>query len=162
MLGHKGSGPLYDEYRREPMDWYTSASGTGETHWFQPLKYTQPNDGISVEEETKDPNSLLNYYRRVFALRAANPALAQGAYQTWRADPPQGIVAFWRYTGQQIVSVIFNMGAKATTTSLKLDGAPGTLAQTPVDLLTGQPINIDPKAVSLPPGGTLVLDWTAR
>ena len=66
------------------------------------------------------------------------------------------------YTDKQIVSVIFNMGANATTTSLKLDGAPGTLANTPVDLLTGQPANIDPHAINLGPGSALVLDWTKK
>jgi glycosidase len=162
MQGHKGTGPLYDEYRREPMDWYAAAAGDGQTHWIKTPKYTLPADGISVEEETANPASLLNYYHRVYALRAANPALAQGAYQPLKTDPPQGIVAFWRSTDQQIVSALFNAGANAATFALQLDGAPGTLSKTPVDLLTGQPANIDPASIHLEPGAALVLDWTPK
>ena len=45
MAGHKGGGPIYDEYRREPMDWYAAAAGEGQATWFTP-KYTLPADGV--------------------------------------------------------------------------------------------------------------------
>jgi alpha-amylase len=162
LLGHKGGGPVYDKYRREPMDWYASAAGAGETHWFQPLKYTKASDGISVEEQTNDPNSLLNYYRRVLKLRAANPALSSGAYQELEVQPLPGIISFWRYTDSQIVTAIFNIDLKAATISLKLDKAPGKLAATPVDLLTGRPAKINSQALTVQPGQGVVLDWTPK
>jgi glycosidase len=160
MAGHKGGGPLYDEYRREPMDWFATAGGAGQTSWFKPLKYTQPNDGVSVEEEDHVPGSLLEAYRRFFALRAANPALAAGQYQLLPADPPSGLWAFWRFTASQQVAVIFNFKDQPSTFALDLTTAPSPLAKTPVDLLTNAPLPLDPTAIQLPAASALVLDWT--
>jgi glycosidase len=161
MAGHKGGGPLYDEYRREPMDWFAGAgAGTGQTSWFKPLKYTQPDDGVSVEEEDKVPGSLLEAYRRFFALRAANPALAEGDYRLLPVDPAPGVWAFWRYTAGQQVAVLFNFKDKPATIALDLTTAPGPLAENPTDLLTGAPLTLDPSAVNLPAASALVLDWT--
>src|SRR5262249_28413492 len=126
------------------------------------FKYTKPGDGISVEEETTDPTSLLNYYHKIYALRAANPALLSGAYAALKTDPPQGIIAFWRSSDKQIVSAIFNVGANPATFALKLDSAPGTVAKTPVDLLTGQSADIDAASLHLESGTALVLDWTPK
>ncbi len=158
LAGHKGTGPLYDEFRREPMPWQ-AAGGGGEPTWFTP-KYSLPDDGISVAEQTDEPGSLLNAYRHALALRAANAALSDGAYQVLRVEPRPGVVAFWRYTDAQIVSAIFNLGLAATTVSLDLSAAPGVLADAPQDLLTGEPLTLDPQAVTLEPGQVLVLDWT--
>jgi glycosidase len=158
--GHKGGGPIYDEYRREPMDWRAAAEGAGQTHWFKPPKYTLPNDGISVEEQDADPSSLLNTYRHAMALRLANPALKHGQYAQLPTDPKAGVWAFWRYTDGQIVLVIFNFSRAAQTFNLDMTSAPGTLAAQPKDLLTGAALTFDPSAVPMPPGTALVLDWT--
>jgi alpha-amylase len=42
----------------------------------------RPNDGISLEEERKDPNSLFNFYKEIIRLRESNEALSNGGYQT--------------------------------------------------------------------------------
>jgi len=79
MLGQKGGPPYWDSYRREPMEWYASQAGPSQTTWFRPDdRWNLPFDGISVEEETPDPDSLLNYYRQVLSLRREHPALSQG------------------------------------------------------------------------------------
>ncbi len=57
-----------------------SLQGEGMTNWFKAAQYIQPHDGISVEEQEDDPQSLLNFYRRVYALRKENPALLHGEY----------------------------------------------------------------------------------
>ena len=158
LAGHKGAGPLYDEYRREPMPWQ-AAGGAPEPTWFKP-KYSLPDDGISVAEQTDDPASLLNAYRAAMALRAANEALRTGAYQVLRVEPRPGVVAYWRYTDGQIISAVFNLGLAATTVSLDLAAAPGPLAAQPKDLQTGATLTLDPQALTLEPGQALVLDWT--
>lgn len=80
MLGTKGTGPrVYDEYRREPMDWYASENGEGMTTWFKPGdRYNAPLDGISVEEQDGVDDSLLTLYRELGALRTSTPALYAG------------------------------------------------------------------------------------
>lgn len=66
-LGMKGDkcGPLdYDACRREPLDWWKSMKGTGQTSWF--TSNTKPDDGISVEEEEQaGQDSILKFYRQL-------------------------------------------------------------------------------------------------
>lgn len=70
MKGSKGIGPIYDEFRREPLDWYASEEGKGMTSWFKPAgRFNQPNDGVSVEEEDGQLDSLLTLYRQLGELR---------------------------------------------------------------------------------------------
>ena len=71
MLGEKGNGPSYwDEYRREPMDWYAPEEGEGMTTWFRPAeRFNAPHDGISNEEQEAEALSLLNHYQTLIALR---------------------------------------------------------------------------------------------
>ncbi|MBI5930951.1 MAG: hypothetical protein HY862_16705 [Chloroflexi bacterium] len=77
MFGSKGHGnPYWDEYRREPMDWYESETGDGMTTWFAPTdRYNIPFDLISVEEENDDPASLINLYRSLTEIRNNTPSL---------------------------------------------------------------------------------------
>ncbi len=71
MPGQKGTAPWWDAYRREPMDWYAAELGPDHAAWFmEEDRWNQPDDGISVEEELAAPDSLLNHWREVLALRA--------------------------------------------------------------------------------------------
>ena len=76
MFGTKGTSGFYDEYRREPLDWYLRSRGEGMPTWFRyGARNNLPRDGISVEEEQGDPNSLLTLYQELGAFRQATPAL---------------------------------------------------------------------------------------
>ncbi|MFN8420977.1 MAG: alpha-amylase family glycosyl hydrolase [Anaerolineae bacterium] len=98
MQGTKGTGPLYDEYRREPFDWYASMTGSEMTSWFKDAKMNNAaNDGISVEEEDGKADSLLTLYRQLGELRhtpvftagsADTPKLGEALYlsRRWDAD----------------------------------------------------------------------------
>ncbi len=83
-LGQYGQSP--DGNRREPFDWYASAQGEGMTvmnyTYFDEMVYTVPDDGISYEEEVQDENSMLNYYKKLIAIRKDNPMLFYGDYET--------------------------------------------------------------------------------
>ena len=75
MKGDKGGAPWYDAYRREPLPWYASLKGSGQTNWFAPSDANnKPNSGVSVEEEAAKPDSLLTLYRTLGTLRANNSA----------------------------------------------------------------------------------------
>ena len=74
-----------DPNRREAMDWYASAKGEGmcvldEKFFGVPSKYTKANDGISLEEEINDENSIYNYYKKLTQLRTDNPIFFSGNY----------------------------------------------------------------------------------
>ena len=81
MFGQKGGPPSWDNYRREPMDWYVAEAGSGQPTWFAPEdRSNKPNDGISVEEQEQNEESLLNHYRQIFKLRSEYTVLTSGAY----------------------------------------------------------------------------------
>ena len=99
MPGAKGDGtPYWDEYRREPMDWYEAQTGTGMTTWFRPQdSYNAPDDGISVEAQEGAADSLLAHYRALTTLRQAHPALRSGAFGKVTVARAQGVYAFTRH-----------------------------------------------------------------
>jgi alpha-glucosidase len=61
----------------------------------------------NVEVERTDPHSVLSFYRRLIALRAATPALQVGSL---RLQPGEevGVVAYTRETEEQVVLVAIN------------------------------------------------------
>lgn len=67
------------DYIRESMDWYKEAKGTGMTSTPTDF-YTIPNDGISVEEQKENKNSLFNYTKKLIQIRKNYPLLTTGKY----------------------------------------------------------------------------------
>jgi glycosidase len=114
MLGQKGGAPAYDNYRREPMDWYAEQEGDGQTTWFLPDdRWNVPFDGISVEEQDSEPNSLLNFYRLLLDLRKSHPALKKGdlgniTFETTGMGP----WGFLRSVEEQTVLALYNFGVE--------------------------------------------------
>lgn len=137
MPGQKGGPPFWDNYRREPMDWYAAESGPGQTSWFRPDdRWNQPFDGISVEEQESDPQSLLNYYRLVLNLRKQHPAMIHGELEVLSlevaAPGPWGMLRSG--FGEQIV-VLVNFSDAPQPVSIA--AFPLESAEL-VDLLTGE------------------------
>lgn len=137
MLGQKGGPPAWDNYRREPMDWYASGEGPGQTTWFRPPdRWNRPGDGISVEEEEQDPDSLLNTYRRFIRLRTERPALREGDFAVLDlAASASGAWGFVRRAGDQMVVALFNFSNQPL--SITLSAFPFT-SSAPRDLLSGR------------------------
>jgi glycosidase len=73
---------------RQAFEWYKSDEGKGMAYWYKNSEVGRkvnndiPNDGVSLEEEQKDPNSLWNFYRAMISLRNSAPALSNGGYKT--------------------------------------------------------------------------------
>jgi alpha-glucosidase len=74
---------------RTPMPWTPDGGFTTGAPW---LPYG--DDTPSVAEQERDPGSLLALYRRLLALRAAEPALATGPLELTRAA--DGVLAYTR------------------------------------------------------------------
>ena len=76
--------------------------------------YTFSTDdfSLSVTEQTNDPESLLNWYKTLMALRKDHPALSQGLMQVVPTDE-NALLAFKRATVDETLLVLANMGNKS-------------------------------------------------
>jgi glycosidase len=75
-IGMLGMTP-HDKYRREPFLW-SATNPQGQTTWLEPL-YTKISNGcIPLDEQLKDPNSLVNHYKKLIHLRCQSDVLLYG------------------------------------------------------------------------------------
>ncbi|KLO21083.1 alpha-amylase [Marinitoga sp. 1197] len=61
----------YTEDSQEPMQWYESGFGPGQTEW-KGCKFNKPYSFVSVEEQEKDKNSLLIHVKKLTEFRSEN------------------------------------------------------------------------------------------
>ena len=136
MLGQKGGAPAYDNYRREPMDWYADQEGEGQTTWFRPDdRWNVADDGISVEEQEGDPDSLLSYYQEVLRLRMSHPALVEGDIEILELETSGiGPWGYIRRVGDEAILVIFNFSSEEQEVGI---GEFPFQADQLIDLITG-------------------------
>jgi len=100
---------------RTPMQWDATphAGFTTGAPWLPvPPSYKQRN----VDAQEDDPDSLLNFYRRLIALRRRSPALLDGSYASVGEDPH--VYAYKRTTRGHHVIVALNMSAERRTFKL--------------------------------------------
>ncbi|TGD79537.1 glycoside hydrolase family 13 protein [Hymenobacter wooponensis] len=91
---------------RTPFQWDATANAgfTTSTPW---LKVNPNYREINAAAEDKDPNSVLNYFRKAMALRKAHQVLLTGNYQLLD-EPNPHIYAYTRSLGQEQVLVVLN------------------------------------------------------
>lgn len=105
----KEAGAMSRDKNRTPMQW------SGMTHaGFCPLSTlpwlpVNPNygDGINVEDQMKDPSSLLNYYKRVCWFRRETEALIHGEFSPVH-ELQDSYLSFMRTTPSQKILVVLN------------------------------------------------------
>jgi alpha-glucosidase len=68
-------------------------------------------EGVNVEDQQVDPRSMLNFYRRMLAMRRVNPALIGGEFELVNADALE-YLAFLRTSEEQRLLVVLNMSAE--------------------------------------------------
>ncbi|MEI7587511.1 alpha-amylase family glycosyl hydrolase [Runella sp.] len=119
-IGMQGKSASYgntdgnDISRREAFDWYASATGKGMAIWYKNTgpwwnqTNLKPNDGISLEEQMQDPNSLFNYYKKLIRLKQSKPALAKGQYENAENNNPE-VFSFYRIYKNERVLVVVNL-----------------------------------------------------
>ena len=91
---------------RMPMPW-SPGTGAGFTTGRPWLRLSPEVATHNVEVERSDPNSVLSFYRRLIALRAATPALQVGSLRL-RPGEEVGVVAYTRETEDQVALVAIN------------------------------------------------------
>jgi glycosidase len=119
---------------REAFEWFRSDSGKGMALWYKnsgpwwDQTNLKPDDGISLEEERPDSNSLWNFYRKMIRLRRTNSSLVDGAYQTL-ANDNDSVFSFSRHEKNKGAIVVLNLSGAPqqvsvdfTQSKLKLTG----------------------------------------
>ena len=106
---------------RTPMQWDTSKNSGFSTAaktwlWIPPSAST-----YNVAVESKEPDSILNFYKQLIALRRTNPAIRDGNYVTLNPDDPN-VLSFLRKAGTSSVLVALNMSAQEQTVKFDLSG----------------------------------------
>lgn len=136
MFGQKGGPPYWDNYRREPMDWYADETGPDQASWFKPEdRWNRPYDGISVEEQEGDPDSTLSYYCRVLNLRY-NDAFIEGDIEILDLDESgAGPWGFLRESDAGLVLALYNFADEERQVIIP---EPSFSIPNPVDMLTGE------------------------
>ncbi|TKA97120.1 DUF3459 domain-containing protein [Cereibacter changlensis] len=92
---------------RTPMVWESDNRSGGFSSGAPWLPVTGAHLGLSVEAQEDDPDSMLNHYRAVIALRRAHPVLRHGSTEAMKAAGP--LVQFLR-AGDETVFCAFNLG----------------------------------------------------
>jgi glycosidase len=112
--------------RREAFEWYQTGQGEGMSYWYKNSgawwtnANAKPNDGISLEEQRNNPNSLFNWYKAMIALKQSNVALAIGSYENV-PNENQNIFSFYRIEGRKKVLVVANLSAENQQVLFKQD-----------------------------------------
>lgn len=130
MFGKGGYGKFgntdgNDIPQREAFEWTKSGRGKGMALWYKNTgpwwdsTNIKPNDGISLEEEKNNPNSLFNFYKKIIKLRKSNSALSLGSFSNAANDNEQ-VLSFIRDDGKNKVLVAVNLSDKKQTANLQL------------------------------------------
>jgi alpha-amylase len=132
--------------------WSKSLEAPGTATWYGAGPWADPafsanGDGISVEEEEGCPDSLLNFYRRLIAIRKRSRALSSGAI-TFPSGHASNLISFTRQSGNETVIVAANFGPTAANLNV-----PAQMGFT--DLWTGKAVSGG--EIDVPAGGFRIL-----
>jgi alpha-glucosidase len=101
---------------RTPMPWdaTTHAGFSTRKPWLRVnLDYAR----VNVESERGDPNSLLNFYRQLLALRHSSPALQQGSYRALTTT--DNVFAYERAVEDQRMLIALNFSSRPASINLE-------------------------------------------
>jgi alpha-glucosidase len=102
---------------RTPMQWTPGSQAGFSTNPHTWLPIPPRYKTVNVETESKDPNSQLNWYENVIALRRSNAALRDGSMTMLDTDNPN-VLSYARTQGMQSVIIAMNCTAEAQTVTL--------------------------------------------
>jgi glycosidase len=150
---------------REAFEWTGKGDSPGSATWYRGTdawwtdRYAKDGDGISVEEEARDPASLLSFYRRLLALRRARPELVSGEERVIATDRKDVLAVSHATTGHASLLLV-NLANSAATVVVPRDSLPDGLRGPRLkDLLSGasEPRVGNPWRVKLSPFGVKLL-----
>ena len=105
---------------RTPMQW-TSGENAGFTKGTAWLKINPDYKEINVEDQENNPDSVLNYYRKLVALRKSDDFKAVFTYGEFipEYEEMDDILAFYRTDAATSILVVANFGTDAASIELK-------------------------------------------
>ena len=103
---------------RTPMQW-DNAPNAGFTTGIPWLPVPMSYETHNVATEKADPNSILNFYKNLLAMRHTNPALLDGDYVAVNPTDPNVYSYLRRYKGEAVL-VVLNMSESAQTVNFDL------------------------------------------
>jgi|MTBAKSStandDraft_1061840.scaffolds.fasta_scaffold00402_8 maltose alpha-D-glucosyltransferase/alpha-amylase len=114
-------------------------------------------ESVNVENQQRNPSSLLWWMKQLIAMRKRHPALGRGAMRFVSQDSPK-ILAFVRTNGEDRLLVVANLSRHPQATRLNLPGHAGTMpvevfGRTPFPTVTDQPYPL-----TLGPHGYYILE----
>jgi alpha-glucosidase len=144
---------------RTPMQWNDSANAGFSTHdpWLPvPPSYKSHN----VATESKDPNSVLEFYRKVLALRHTNPVLLEGNYSALNEDDANVLSYLRSYKGKAVL-VALNMSSAAQKANFNLTNQ-GSSAPTLKSLIATPGVDAKGSEVTLPAFGVFIAEFSQK
>lgn len=97
---------------RTPVQW-NSSEGAGFTTGEPWLKINVNKSFINVEEESKDENSILNFYKAMIEFRKGSQAIQEGSYR--RVASPSDVYIFTREADEERLYIYCNLTAVSKT-----------------------------------------------
>ncbi len=124
---------------RTPMQWDNTANGGfgAGTPW---LKVNPNHQTVNVAAQETDPNSILNYFRKMVQFRKSEPTLIYGDFALVDAANPS-VFAYTRTLEGKKLLVLLNfksVAATTNTTGLDLSKAKAVMGNYPTPSVNGQ------------------------
>lgn len=113
---------------REAFRWRADLDAPGSAIWYRgdrrwwAERYGRSNDGVSLEEEEKRPDSIYHWYRRLLALRRARSELRGGSQRILCGDSPS-LLCILRADGPRQTLLMVNLGTTEARPALGSDMA---------------------------------------
>jgi alpha-glucosidase len=136
---------------RTPMQWNDGENAgftTGKPWLPVPETYKTHN----VAAESQDPNSVLEFYKKVLRLRHTNAALLNGKYIAINEDNPN-VLSYLRISQGQGIVVALNMSGTVQNLSLELKSQGFASIRS---LIQSGAVTVKQSTVSLPPYSVLI------
>jgi oligo-1,6-glucosidase len=146
----KMQAELSRDNSRTPMQWDATANA-GFTTGKPWLTINDNKTSVNVDASDKNPNSILNYLRKLTKVRRANPVLIYGKYENLDINNPN-IDLYTRELNGEKVLVLLNFTKEISKTTLPKNTKLGE------ELINNlQPLKVDGKTILLQPYQSCVL-----
>ena len=139
---------------RKPMQWNgdtTAGFSTSQTPW---LSVAPGYEKVNVSAETRDPASLLNYYKALLRLRKSDPALRDGDFALLNEDDPSVLLFVRRAPDGTAALIALNCTPEAH--SIAVRGLPERSGKVLLSSFAAVGTALDTGTLQLPPYGALV------
>ena len=137
---------------RTPMQWDSSAyAGFSVVEPWLPVSEDYQTRNVAVQSQ--DPDSSLNFYRRLFWIRRASQALSVGSYSP--VEVPGNVYAYVRKSGTERKLIVLNFDGSPSTVTTNLKGKGVLVLSTHPDY----PVDVDLSEMMLRPHEGIIVDF---